>query len=124
MATILVADDEPGIRELVCRTLEKQGHQMLETEDGPGTLTLLRQRPVDLLILDVMLPGMDGYEVQLQLCQEEKTKDIPVIILTALHPSKSLFTKFTQVKEFIAKPFEPELLAESVAHILKGLHKK
>ncbi|HRY29429.1 MAG TPA: response regulator [Elusimicrobiota bacterium] len=118
MAKILVADDEADVRELVKYALERDQHQVLETSSGSETLELLKKETVDLLILDVMLPGMDGYTLQLQLAQDKKTRFIPVIVLTALHPSKSMFAKFSQVREFVPKPFDPMELAGLVQRTL------
>jgi CheY-like chemotaxis protein len=123
MATILVADDESDLRELIRRVLEQNGHQILEAENGPRALDILKQHDVDLLVLDVLLPGMDGYTLQLEMSQEQRTQNIPVVVLTALDLTKSLFTKFPQVREFVPKPFDPIKLSHLVTQILSETSK-
>mgnify|MGYP001608776488 CR=1 FL=1 len=65
-----------------------------------------------------MLPGIDGYSLQIQIAQDAATKDIPIIVLTALEPSKTLFQKFPQVVGFMTKPFRTEELLETVQSAL------
>jgi len=121
MARILVADDEVVVRDLLRYGLEREGHEVLEAGTGPQALDTLKKNPVDLLVLDVMLPGMDGYTLQLEMAQDEKTKGVPVIILTALHPTKTLFSKFAQVKAFVAKPFDPTEMSRLVGQVLADM---
>jgi CheY-like chemotaxis protein len=64
-------------------------------------------------VLDVMLPGIDGYSLQLKISQDPQTKDMPIIVLTALEPSKTLFQKFPQVVGFMTKPFKTEDLLQA-----------
>ena len=71
-----------------------------------------------LLILDIMLPGLDGYSLQLRLAQDPATKDMPVVILTALESSRPMFDQFPQVKAFCSKPFQT---AEFVQTVRKSL---
>src|SRR4051812_12946855 len=78
-ATILVVDDEPAILDLVTTILERQGYGVLEAHDGDEALSLLRQRIPDLVLLDVMMPGQDGFEV---LKEIRALSNVPVIMLT------------------------------------------
>ena len=79
--TILVVDDEPTIREVVRRYLERDGYQVMEAEDGPTALNILETTPPNLLILDLMLPGMDGFQIIEKL--RAQSNDTPILILTA-----------------------------------------
>ncbi len=118
MATILVADDEPDIREYSRSVLERNGHRVVEVSSGPAVLEALVKEKPDLLLLDVMLPGMDGHTLQMQLSNHPQLKKIPVIIVTALDFTQEMFAKFPQVKGFLAKPFTPIQLDEAVRQVV------
>ena len=115
MAVILIAEDDPGTREVTRIILEKSGHRTLEAATGTETLETLGREKVDLLLLDIMLPGVDGHTVLMKLAQDPKQDRMPVIILTALNYTKEMFAKFPQVRAFLAKPFTPAALDEAVA---------
>jgi CheY-like chemotaxis protein len=124
MAKILIADDEVSVRELIRFALERDGHEIIEAGTGPATLQALKtQMPIDLLILDVMLPGIDGYTLQLDMAQDPVLKEIPVIVVTAVHPIKNMFRKFPQVKSFITKPFDPTELSQLIKSLLETSQK-
>lgn len=121
MAKILIAEDDQDVQKFCTFALQKDGHTVVAVDSGTEALEKLRSERPDLLILDVMLPGMDGYSVQLQVSQDPLLNKIPVLIVTALKPAKELFNKFDQVAGFLAKPFGPEALSEAVR---QGLQKK
>ncbi len=86
MARILLADDNPDSRFAVAQTLQKlTDHQVDEVDSGPATLERVRRSDYDLVLLDVQMPGMDGYEVCRQLRADERTRRLPVLFLTATH---------------------------------------
>ncbi len=116
---ILVVDDEPEVLGLIQYGLESAGYEVSTCDNGRQVWDMLQKNKPDLLVLDVMLPGEDGYSLQTKISQDESTKDIPVIVLTALEPSKMLFQKFPQVAAFITKPFRSEELLELVQSALK-----
>ncbi len=116
---ILVVDDEPEVLGLIQYGLESAGYEVSTCDNGRQVWELLQKNKPDLLVLDVMLPGEDGYSLQTKISQDESTKNIPVIVLTALEPSKMLFQKFPQVTAFITKPFRSEELLEMVQSALK-----
>jgi CheY-like chemotaxis protein len=120
MAKVLVADDDADIRQLVRELLEKNKHQVFETATGSDTLEFLKAKPADLLVLDVMMPGMDGYALQMQLAQDPKTRNIPVVVISALKPAEGMFAKFPQVRGFLLKPFEPGEFLKTVDSLLKA----
>lgn len=115
---IVVADDEPEITELMETILQAEGYQVVSVPHGAQLPNIVLKEKPDLLLLDVLLPGIDGYSLQLQFAQQESTKNIPVIVLTALPATRSLFEKFEQVKAFISKPFNPDELTKKIKEIL------
>lgn len=118
MAKIHVADDDQFVQDLLRLSLEKDGHQVMETTTGPETLRKLKEGPADLLVLDVMLPGMDGHTILLEMAKDERTANVPVVVLTALHTTKNMFAKFSQVKSFVLKPFEPAEISSVLKKVL------
>ena len=121
MARVLVVDDEPDVL-LLCRlNLEQRGHEVLEALDGDTALELAREEEADLIVLDLMLPGMDGYQVLQALRADEGTASIPVLVLTA----KSLQADRERSRQlgaaaFLTKPFLPDELCEMVDRTLAG----
>lgn len=111
---ILIIDDEPEMLNLVRYTLERAGYGVTTCDNGRQAWDMLVKTKPDLLVLDVMLPGIDGYSLQIKISQDDQTKNIPIIVLTALEPSKTLFQKFPQVAGFMTKPFKTDALLESV----------
>ena len=109
--------------DLVKYTLEKGGFEVTTCDNGRHAWDeIVRVKP-DLLVLDVMLPGIDGYSLQLKIAAETSTKDLPIIVLTALEPSKTLFQKFPQVVGFMTKPFKTEdLLQTALAAVARSSH--
>src|SRR5262249_60552968 len=82
-ANILVVEDEPAIQELIAVNLQHAGHHVMRAGDAEGALGIVRNALPDLLLIDWMLPGMSGVSLARQLRQEERTRQIPVIMLTA-----------------------------------------
>jgi len=115
---ILIADDEEEIIELIKTALESCGYDVVSVTHGARLLALIKIEKPDMLILDVMLPGTDGYSLQIQLEQDEFTKALPVIVMTALPAARALFERFEQVKMFLTKPFEVDILLSKVKEIL------
>jgi CheY-like chemotaxis protein len=118
LATILVADDESDIRDYSRSVLERNGHRVVEVSSGTAVLEALAKETPDLLLLDVMLPGMDGHTLQMHLSNHPQLKKIPVIVVTALEFTQEMFAKFPQVKGFLAKPFTPIQLDEAVRQVV------
>jgi DNA-binding response OmpR family regulator len=115
---VLVIDDEPEMLNLIQYTLEKGGYAVAVCSNGREAFGRIETEKPDLVILDVMLPGIDGYSLQLKISQAESTKKIPIIVLTALEPSKTLFAKFPQVAGFMTKPFRTDDLIAKVQSVL------
>ena len=111
---ILLVDDDSEILSLVQYTLESMGHQVQCCEDGREVLDTMHTYKPELLLLDVMLPGIDGYSLANQISEDQLTKETPIIVLSALEPSRTMFQKFPQVSAFLTKPFNTDDLMEAV----------
>ena len=118
---ILVVDDDPEISSLVQYTLESLGHQVKICDNGREVLEVLHSYKPELLVLDVMLPGMDGYSLTAQIAEDAELNKMPIIVLSALEPSRTMFQRFSQVAGFLTKPFNTDDLTEAVKN---GLAKK
>jgi DNA-binding response OmpR family regulator len=110
MATVLIVDDDPKIREVLRLYVEREGHRAAFAADGPEALAVAGQSRPDLVLLDVMLPGLDGFEVCRRLREES---DVPVLLLTARSgDSDKVVGLDIGADDYIVKPFSPrELMA-------------
>lgn len=117
MGTILLADDEARIRRLVIDFLKRDGHKVIEAADGTQAMELLARARFDLVILDVMMPGADGFTV-LRHIRENKLQT-PVMMLTARAEDMDQVFGLTQgADDYVTKPFSPVVLAARVKTIL------
>jgi two-component system, OmpR family, phosphate regulon response regulator PhoB len=117
MATVLVVDDEPTVRDVVVRYLRREGYETLEAGDGLDAQELLRSHEPSLVVLDLMLPGMDG----LQLCQWIRARsELPVIMLTArAEEADRIVGLELGADDYLTKPFSPRELAARVRTVLR-----
>ncbi|MEW5720203.1 MAG: response regulator [Chloroflexota bacterium] len=116
---IVVADDDPFIRRLVAFTLTKFGYEVLEACDGAAALNLVRDVRPDLVVLDVLMPEMDGLEVTRALVQDPTTSNIPILILSANAQRSDIEAGLESgASAYVTKPFEPKVLGERVAELL------
>ena len=114
-ARVLVVDDIEDNRQLLKRRLEKQGHTVLCAEDGKQALAMVEADPPDVVLLDIMMPEMDGFAVLARLKQSRATRDIPVIVISALDDIASAVRCIEQgAEDFLSKPFDPVLLKARV----------
>lgn len=112
MERVLVAEDSPEIAKLVELTLRIEGYEVLQAWDGTQALELAREHHPDLILLDVMMPGLTGFEVAQQLKNDAATADIPIIFVTAKHELDALVQGLEVAVDYISKPFAvPELTA-------------
>ena len=119
-ARILVVDDEERNRRLLVAMLEAEGHTVLEAPDGPQALELARQSPPDIVLLDVMMPGMDGYEVVRALKASAATRPIPVVMVTSLADRESRLRGLEAgAEEFVTKPVDRVDLRARVRNLLR-----
>ncbi|MCB4792323.1 MAG: response regulator [Elusimicrobia bacterium] len=115
---ILIVDDEKEVSDLLTIALKSKGYNVSAMAQGNSLFDIAVNEKPDLIILDILLPGIDGYSIQLQFAQQEETKNIPIIILTALPAAKALFDEFKQVRHFVSKPFEINSLLSKVEEVL------
>src|SRR5437870_10279375 len=115
--TILVVDDEPIVREVVVRYLERDGFRTLEAASGDEAQRLLERQPPSLVVLDVMLPGIDG----LELCRWIRSQsDLPIVMLTALGEETDRIVGLELgADDYLTKPFSPRELAVRVRNLLR-----
>lgn len=118
--SILVVDDEEDVLELVRYNLDKSGYQVETASSGEEALTKARRKLPDLLILDLMLPGMDGLEVCKKLKNDAKTEGLPIIVLTAKGEETDIVTGLELgADDYVTKPFSPKVLIARVRRILR-----
>ena len=120
MANILVVDDEKDVVELISFLLKKDGHNITTANNGVEALAEVAKNAPELILLDVMMPEMDGYSVQTRLLENPKTKDIPIIILTAKGQLKDVFSMSTNVAAYMEKPFDPKTLRQKIKESLSS----
>ncbi|MCB0874018.1 MAG: response regulator transcription factor [Actinobacteria bacterium] len=115
--TVLVVDDEPIVREIVCRYLVNDGFATLEADDGPSALTALGTTTPAIVVLDVMLPGLDGLEV----CRRIRSQaDVPIILLTARSgESDRIVGLELGADDYVTKPFSPRELVARIHAVLR-----
>jgi two-component system, OmpR family, response regulator len=122
MAAILIVDDDPNILFLVKSQLQGAGHVVFQAQDGTGALKMLGDTVIDLAVVDVMMPGMDGYELTKQI---REMQDIPVIMLTAkgqIEDKEQGFLSGTD--DYIVKPFDPKELIFRINALFRRYQKR
>jgi two-component system phosphate regulon response regulator PhoB len=110
---VLCIEDELETISLIKLVLERDEFRVIGALNGREGLDLARQADPDVVLLDLMLPGMDGWEISRRMKADEKLKDVPVIALTGVHPS-SHSTRDLQVDDYLTKPFAPKNLVRRV----------
>ena len=119
MAKLLIADDEENIREVVREYAEFEGHEIDEAENGMEAVSLCREKDYDLIILDIMMPKLDGFSA----CKEiRKNKDIPIIMMSARSEEyDKLFGFELGIDDYVTKPFSPKELMARVNAVLSRI---
>lgn len=114
---ILVVDDEPTVREVIRRYLERDGYTVREAADGRSALDEIQSNPPDLVVLDLMLPGLDGLAITRQVRQKQAT---PIIMLTAKgETSDRIYGLDVGADDYLAKPFSPQELMSRIRAVLR-----
>ena len=122
---ILVVDDEPTIVRLMEFILARQGHEMLVAVNGEEALEKIQAHKPDLVLLDIMMPRIDGYEVARQVRANEETSGLPIIMLSAKAQEEDIRKGMeVGVNEYITKPFSPDQLVRVVGGYLSRLGKE
>ena len=117
---ILVVDDEEDLLELVRYTLAKEGHSVTCVDTGEKAVDSVRQSLPDLIVLDLMLPGIDGLEVCRRLKGDLKTREVPIIMLTAKSEERDVITGLDGgADDYVTKPFSPRVLLARVKSLMR-----
>ncbi|HOJ85609.1 MAG TPA: response regulator [Elusimicrobiales bacterium] len=118
MNKIMIIDDEKDVLFLLKVLIEKEGYQAIQASNGLEAYNKLTDasNPIkpDVIVLDIMMPEMDGYTFQTKLQQIEELRNIPIIILTAKGQTKDLFEMASNVYSFVEKPFDPKNLLNTI----------
>ena len=122
---VLLVDDEEAILKLLRFPLEKEGYQVVTARDGDEALETFTREDFDLVILDIMLPGIDGLEVCKLLKSENKTSSIPIIMLTAKsQESDKIVGLELGADDYVTKPFSPRELIARIKAVLRRAKEK
>ena len=117
---ILVVEDDLDIRELISFNLQNEGHQVFEAKDGEAGIDKAREKLPDLILLDLMLPGIQGLDVCRIIKSDQETKEIPIIMVTALGQEEDIVKGLeTGADDYITKPFSIKVLIARVNAVLK-----
>ena len=120
---VLVVDDEEQNRALLHRLLSRDGYEVTAVADGEAALASVAERPPDVILLDVQLPGLNGFEVCRRIKQSERTRLTPVVMVTALNAVESRIDGITVgADDFLSKPFNAEELRARVGSLLRLKH--
>jgi DNA-binding response OmpR family regulator len=110
--TVLIVDDHLSLRTLIKEYLTTQGYRVVTAADGQDALTVARVERPDLILLDVMMPTLDGFDFMRTLRANDRTRDVPVVAISAAYPERAALD--LGVQEFIAKPFDVSALVAAV----------
>jgi two-component system, OmpR family, response regulator VicR len=124
LKTVIYIEDDPEMIDLVILIVGKRGYQVKGAHGGREGLDLVQQNPPDLILLDLMMPDMDGWDVYHQLKATEESKNIPVIIITAKSQEidRVLGLHIAKVDDYICKPFHPQELLDSMDKVFARIN--
>ncbi|MFV2040745.1 MAG: PleD family two-component system response regulator [Candidatus Hydrothermarchaeales archaeon] len=122
MTKILVVDDEMDIRFVIGKMLEREGYETVEADSGEHALEILKETVPDLILLDVMMPGIDGYETCTEIKSQETTKNIPVVMLTAKTAESDKIKALEECGAawHVSKPIDRKKFIETVKWVLES----
>lgn len=119
-ALILVVDDNEMNRDMLSRRLKRQAYEVIVAEDGQQALSMVKEHPFDLVLLDIMMPNISGYEVLERLKQDDGTRHIPIIMISAVDDLDSVVRCIELgAEDYLFKPFNPVLLKARVGASLR-----
>ncbi|MBN3039112.1 MAG: response regulator [Candidatus Omnitrophica bacterium] len=119
---ILIIDDELYLFELLKERLEFNGYEVMQLDTGANAQAVIMEKKPDLIILDIMLPDNNGYDICYEIKHTEETASIPVIIFTAKEDWKKRIEEMCQyvkADDYVAKPFEPQELLDKIKRLIK-----
>jgi len=124
MTKILISEDEPDIRDLVAFTLRFAGYEVISSTNGEEAVQLAKKELPDMILLDVRMPRMTGYEACKRIKADPKLKDVPIVFLSAKGQETEIRDGMNAgAEEYLLKPFAPDQLTESVRSILSKFGK-
>lgn len=119
MAKVLVVDDLPTELELICRVLQEAGIEVVRASDGDEAIDCLQEEVTDLVILDVVMPRMNGFEVIREMRENKATRNIPIIMCTQKNTDiDRVWTAELGADAYLTKPFDPKQLVHTVKRFL------
>jgi CheY-like chemotaxis protein len=111
ISKVLVVDDDPSVRRLVCDVLQAYGYSTVDASDGFSALRMIQSEQPDCVVLDVMMPGLDGHAVLTRIRESDGGRVLPVVMLTAAADDAQAWQAWSEgVDYFLAKPFDPDEL--------------
>lgn len=120
MTQILIAEDDQDIRELIVLTLQFNGFEVDSVEDGAAAVEQAQKKPYDIILMDVRMPRMTGYQACRALKEIDSTQNIPVIFLSAKGQEQEIQTGIDAgASDYILKPFAPDVLVSTITSVLK-----
>ncbi|AIG03564.1 CheY family response regulator [Pseudomonas fluorescens] len=120
MARVLIVDDSPTEMYKLTGMLEKHGHQVLKAENGADGVALARQEKPDAVLMDIVMPGLNGFQATRQLSKEPETNGIPIIIVTTKdQETDRIWAERQGAKAYLTKPVEEDKLIEVLKLVLK-----
>jgi DNA-binding response OmpR family regulator len=122
-ARVLIADDDPQILTMIAGRLRRRGYEVIEAENGSQALERAKSSRPDLVVLDVLMPGMSGWEVARAIRQDAHLKQTPIIVLTAIGHTISEATSPLFADDYLDKPFEFAELENKIALVLERRRK-
>jgi len=114
---VMVVDDSVTVRKVTSRLLERNGMTVLTAKDGVDAMALLKEHTPDIMLLDIEMPRMDGFEVAINIRNDERLKDLPIIMITSRSGQKHRDRAMASgVNDYLSKPYQESVLLDSIAH--------
>lgn len=121
MARVLIVDDSPTEMYKLTDWLEKHGHQVIKASNGADGVALARQEKPDAVLMDIVMPGMNGFQATRQLSKDPETRDIPVLVVTTKDQDTDRIWATRQgARDFLTKPIEEDALISKLDEVLKA----
>lgn len=118
---ILVVDDDPAVQRVLVQALELEGHRVTTADDGEQALSAIATELPDIVVLDVMMPKVHGFEVLRRIREDERTRTLPVILLTAKSATEDVWEGWSRgVDYYMTKPFDIEELLRFLEYVFSG----
>ncbi len=114
MAKVLIVDDQPTLRRISAKVLGLDGHRVWMAQNGLDALSIIKTEHPDIVLLDIMMPGIDGYQVCRQIKTDPETRDTIVIVITAMPPEQRISSYRAGADDHVTKPISPTELRDLI----------